>query len=77
MIGTAPVVLPPVSVSPRNPANPPGGPNPSPVTVTNPIANYPIPAPCSAGTVFNQELMGTAFGGWIRREFAKAPDIVP
>lgn len=30
-----------------------------------------------AGTVLNQELMGAANGGWIRRSFPKAPDIVP
>lgn len=67
---------PPVSVSPGNPANPPGGPSPSPVTITNPIANYPIPAPCTAGVVLGQELMGTANGGWIRREFPKSADLV-
>ena len=49
----------------------------TPVAVTNPIANYPIPPPCPSGTVLNQETMSTNFGGWIRREFAKAPDIVP
>jgi hypothetical protein len=45
---------------------------PPPVAVvTNPIANYPIPAPCPSGTVLNQELMGVNNGQWIRR-YAKA-----
>ena len=65
---------PPVSVSPGNPANP--LPPSQALPVTNPIADYPIPQPCTAGVVLGQELMGTANGAWIRREFPKSADLV-
>ncbi len=65
---------PPVSVSPGNPANP--LPPSQALPVTNPIADYPIPQPCTAGVVLGQELMGTANGAWIRSEFPKSADLV-